>query len=123
MARPRSTITSGFSPMRRAPSAHAAGARRNPVRRRTRGEGQSTPREALAPPLHGSRVVELGCGTGRNRDFFLAAGAREYLGIDDSEGMLARAKRRPADARARWLAADVRRGLPEEVRGFDVVFI
>jgi len=35
----------------------------------------------------GARVLELGCGTGRNARACLAAGARSYVGVDASPGM------------------------------------
>lgn len=54
-----------------------------------------------------ARVVELGCGTGRHAGPLLAAGARAYLGVDGSPGMLARARARCADPRAAWLAAEL----------------
>jgi SAM-dependent methyltransferase len=50
----------------------------------------------------GASVLELGCGTGRNAAFALAAGARGYLGIDGSCGMLDQARRRMSDQRAQF---------------------
>jgi SAM-dependent methyltransferase len=55
----------------------------------------------------GARVLELGCGTGRNAAWALAAGARGYVGVDASPGMLARARDRFADPRVSWLEADL----------------
>src|SRR5687767_14151773 len=52
----------------------------------------------LLPGLRGQRVVELGCGTGRNAGPVLAAGARAYHGVDGSAGMLARARDRRLSA-------------------------
>jgi malonyl-CoA O-methyltransferase len=40
----------------------------------------------------GHDVVEFGCGTGRNVARVLREGARSYLGVDGSPGMLARAR-------------------------------
>jgi ubiquinone/menaquinone biosynthesis C-methylase UbiE len=62
-----------------------------------------------ARPLEaaGMRVVELGCGTGRNAPAVLAAGALAYTGVDGSAGMLAEARRRVNDARARWIEAEL----------------
>jgi SAM-dependent methyltransferase len=65
----------------------------------------------------GARVLELGCGTARNAEWILAAGAREYVGVDASEGMLARARMRD-DERVRLLVGDVT-AAPREA--FDVV--
>jgi ubiquinone/menaquinone biosynthesis C-methylase UbiE len=60
-----------------------------------------------ARPLEvaGARVVELGCGTGRNAAAVLAAGAASYTGVDGSAGMLGEAKRRVDDARCTWIEA------------------
>ena len=64
---------------------------------------------------NGKRVLELGCGTARNAVRVLAAGAREYVGVDASEGML---KRAPDDPRVRLMVGDVSEA-PREA--FDVV--
>ena len=53
--------------------------------------------------VSGARVVEFGCGTGRHAAPALAAGARAYLGIDGSPGMLAVARAANADPRCTWL--------------------
>jgi len=81
----------------------------------------SLARERLAATVAGARVLELGCGTGRNRAFFLEAGARTYVGVDASAGMLGRARSLQADDRCRWIEADVTRPLPADLRGFDLV--
>ncbi len=71
----------------------------------------------------GLRVVEFGCGTGRNAKRFLDGGAREYVGIDGSEQMLAVARDRfPGDARVRFSRADFRSETIDGVRDFDLVF-
>jgi SAM-dependent methyltransferase len=84
-------------------------------------------RASLAPTVNGARVLELGCGTGRNRDFFLAAGARAYVGVDESDGMLERARRRAPEehthAQTRWVNASLARPLPRDLRDFDLVFL
>ena len=47
---------------------------------------------ALVRPRPGMRIVDLGCGTGEpTRDLHATLGARETLGIDSSETMLAKA--------------------------------
>lgn len=51
----------------------------------------------------GARVLEIGCGTGRNAPFFLERGFESYVGVDVSEGMLAEARRKVTDARARFV--------------------
>jgi SAM-dependent methyltransferase len=52
-----------------------------------------------------ARVVELGCGTGRLVEQVLAGGARSYVGIDGSEGMLRVARERHRDPRCAWVHA------------------
>lgn len=44
----------------------------------------------------GQDIVEFGCGTGRNLDFFARHGARSVTGLDLSDGMLAKAATRNA---------------------------
>lgn len=48
----------------------------------------------LTARIAGSRVVDLGCGTGRIGTWLLARGAREVVGVDLTTEMLARAKAR-----------------------------
>lgn len=74
-----------------------------------------------APRLAGVRVIELGCGTGRHAAPILGAGAASYLGVDVSAGMLARARARPLDARARWLNAPIEDVDAARCGSFDVV--
>jgi len=52
-------------------------------------------------------VVELGCGTGRNIARVLGEGARSYVGIDGSRGMLDRAAASTHDPRVSFVAADL----------------
>ena len=68
----------------------------------------------------GAAVLELGCGTARNGALALAAGARRYLGVDGSPGMLARARERLADPRASFVEGDLTVELGER---FDVALI
>jgi SAM-dependent methyltransferase len=65
----------------------------------------------------GARVLELGCGTARNAKAILDAGATQYVGVDASAGMLAKAACRD-DARVRLMVGDVT-AAPKEA--FDVV--
>jgi SAM-dependent methyltransferase len=83
---------------------------------------------ARAPWLAGARVLELGCGTGRNADACLAAGAVRYHGLDASPNMLARARRRcGGEARASFAAADLAAAATREALAagprFDLVLI
>ena len=68
----------------------------------------------------GATVLELGCGTARNGVLALAAGARGYLGVDGSPGMLARARERLDDPRASFVQGDLTVALEEP---FDLVLI
>ncbi|MBF5043795.1 class I SAM-dependent methyltransferase [Aggregicoccus sp. 17bor-14] len=67
-----------------------------------------------AAPLRveGRRVVELGCGTGRNARRILSLGASAYVGVDGSPGMLARAQERLTGPRVRWLQAELSSPVP-----------
>lgn len=68
--------------------------------------------------IHGARVLELGCGTGRIAVPLAEAGAR-VTGIDISEAMLAVARERAGDLKVTWQTGDLRR---LRLRGrFDVV--
>jgi ubiquinone/menaquinone biosynthesis C-methylase UbiE len=76
---------------------------------------------ALRP---GGRALDLACGTGPNLPLLAdAVGPRgEVVGVDFSEGMLARARRRVADRpNVRLLARDARALGPEEVGPLDAV--
>jgi SAM-dependent methyltransferase len=74
---------------------------------------------AAATAFDGARVLELGCGTARNATAVLAAGAREYVGVDASAEMLARGRERVgSDRRVRLVEGDVS-SAPRD--GFDVV--
>ncbi|MCE9575952.1 MAG: class I SAM-dependent methyltransferase [Deltaproteobacteria bacterium] len=72
-----------------------------------------------------ARVVELGCGTGRNVGRVLTGAPRSYLGVDGSPGMLAVARQRPeaADPRVEFALAELGAGLPVADRGADVALI
>jgi SAM-dependent methyltransferase len=45
------------------------------------------------PSFAGKRVLDVGCGMGRNPYWFLKAGAREVVGIDYDEGSLSSARK------------------------------
>ena len=73
-------------------------------------------------PLHlaGARVLELGCGTGKNSQW-LAAQARELVALDFSPGMLDVARRRVRAAHVRFVEHDITRPWPVESASCDVV--
>ncbi|HUS32604.1 MAG TPA: class I SAM-dependent methyltransferase [Kofleriaceae bacterium] len=52
-------------------------------------------------------VLELGCGTGRNIPRILGEGARSYLGLDGSHGMLTIAAQRYQDPRVTFGVTDL----------------
>jgi SAM-dependent methyltransferase len=68
-------------------------------------------------------VVELGCGTGRNAPRVLAEGARTYVGVDGSPGMLARAA--GDDPRVQWRRGDLLAPapLPVDAASADLVLV
>ncbi|MEP6570285.1 MAG: methyltransferase domain-containing protein [Acidobacteriota bacterium] len=57
--------------------------------------------------LDGRKLIEVGCGTGRNTAW-LAERAAEIVGLDFSEAMLARAKVRVNDPRVSFVQQDAR---------------
>lgn len=58
-------------------------------------------------PDYSHPVVDAGCGAGRDVAALVARGFR-CVGVDVSSGMLARARARVLDPRAKWLHADMR---------------
>ena len=68
----------------------------------------------------GARVLELGCGTGKNSEW-LATQAAELVALDFSAGMLAVARRRVASPTARFLEHDITRAWPVDDGAVDVV--
>jgi ubiquinone/menaquinone biosynthesis C-methylase UbiE len=78
----------------------------------------------LLPELTDRRVLELGCGSGKNTPGLLSA--RHVVALDFSSGMLAKAKQRLArisspTCRVQWVAHDLTQPLPFEDRSFDLV--
>jgi ubiquinone/menaquinone biosynthesis C-methylase UbiE len=70
--------------------------------------------------LAGNRVLELGCGTGKN-SVWLASQARVLTALDFSAGMLAVARERVDAAHARFVEHDIRAPWPVEDESVDVV--
>ncbi|HEX3160027.1 MAG TPA: class I SAM-dependent methyltransferase [Gemmatimonadaceae bacterium] len=65
-------------------------------------------------------VLELGCGTGKNTAW-LAGRARSVVGLDFSEGMLARARSRVPAAHVRFVRHDVQQPWPVRDASVDLV--
>lgn len=70
--------------------------------------------------LAGSRVLELGCGTGKN-SVWLASQARELIALDFSAGMLSVARERVGASHARFVERDIRSPWPVDDASVDVV--
>jgi malonyl-CoA O-methyltransferase len=68
----------------------------------------------------GARVLELGCGTGKNSQW-LATQARELVALDFSPGMLDVARRRVRAAHVRFVEHDITRPWPVEPATMDIV--
>ncbi len=82
--------------------------------------------EERARWLSSARVLDLGCGTGRNAALGLAAGATHYVGVDASAGMLEVARGRVNDERASFVEGDLLEGarrLSERGDRFDVALV
>ncbi len=78
-------------------------------------------RELERDPMRPARVLELGCGTGRNLEVFAARGAHTLFGVDISGHMLERARAR-LPPQARLHHGDIR--VPVAPAGtFDLVLI
>src|SRR5215469_12217609 len=76
MASPKSTITSAFSPMRRAHSAPAAVAKRKPDTRKTKYEGNATPKRLNRS---GCTAVRVGRRFARQSGGLVRRSARHWL--------------------------------------------
>ena len=77
--------------------------------------------DRLLGDVAGLDIVDVGCGTGRHALRLAALGA-DVVGVDFSEGMLARAHEKEGAARVRWIAHDITRPpLPLSERSFDRV--
>lgn len=71
--------------------------------------------------LNLKKAVELGCGTGRNVKRLHEAGILSYMGFDQSEGMLDKARQKFGDAN--FLSADIEKRLPLVDAGTDFVLV
>ena len=75
-------------------------------------------------PLHvaGARVLELGCGTGKNSEW-LATHAHSLVALDFSPGMLDFARRRVRSERVRFVEHDITRPWPVDTASVDVLVV
>jgi malonyl-CoA O-methyltransferase len=77
--------------------------------------------DRLLGDVTGKDVVDVGCGTGRHAVRLAAHGAR-VVGVDFSDGMLARAREKQRAADVHWVVHDINHPpLPLPERGFDRV--
>lgn len=76
-------------------------------------------RNTLAP-LSFDRVLEIGCGTGKNTQWLLEK-ARHITAVDLSEQMLARAKEKIASDRVEFIQADITRSWNFSQQPYDLV--
>jgi malonyl-CoA O-methyltransferase len=74
----------------------------------------------LLGDVHGLRIADLGCGTGRHALAMAAAGAR-VVAVDFSAGMLSKARAKGEDAGVQFLRHDLASGLPFVSAAFDRV--
>lgn len=65
------------------------------------------------------KVLELGCGTGKNTAWLLEQGA-EVIGVDFSEGMLEKAREKIRSPKANFLQADITKAWPAEIPQVDL---
>jgi len=70
----------------------------------------------------GSKVLELGCGTGTYTDYCLEAGATAYTGLDLSEQMLALARKKFPDPRAKFVREPLEDFAKNNPAGYDIIF-
>ena len=77
-------------------------------------------RRLLPPSLDGSRVLDLGCGTGALARELRKLGASAVIGVDLSERMLEQARARTPDQHIVFQRADLETFAPEPV-SFDLV--
>ncbi|MCC6277891.1 MAG: class I SAM-dependent methyltransferase [Oligoflexia bacterium] len=75
----------------------------------------------LLGAVKGQKIIELGCGTGRNLVQILNLGAQFVLGFDISDGMLARARAKLNPKFSKLLLQDMQSTWPVQDESFDVV--
>jgi SAM-dependent methyltransferase len=79
---------------------------------------------ASSGDFDGARVLEIGCGTGRNMERLFNRGIRSYTGVDDSPEMLAIAHARGAKFGSVQLEErDLCRDWWEGLEGYDLVLV
>ena len=91
-------------------------------------DDDANPLPALEEPIvhaqlgsvRGLTVLDLGCGTGRHALWLASAGAI-VTAVDFSEGMLARARRKPGADAVRFVVHDIQNPLPFDDGFFDRV--
>ena len=76
-------------------------------------------REAVGE-VRGTRVLDLGCGTGRHALWLAAAGA-DVKAVDFSDGMLAEARRKPGAVGIRFVVHDLHHPLPFPAGEYDLI--
>jgi malonyl-CoA O-methyltransferase len=76
--------------------------------------------DRLLGSVRGLRVADVGCGTGRHAVRLAERGAI-VVGVDFSEGMLAKARAKPGARTVRFIRHDLARALPLRAGSFDRV--
>lgn len=71
-------------------------------------------------PVDGARVLEIGCGTGKNT-VWLATQALTVTAMDFSAGMLARARQRVVSDHVQFVEHDIQTPWPQASVAFDVI--
>ncbi len=75
---------------------------------------------ALLGHMHGQRVLDMGCGTGRHA-LWLAGQGADVTAVDFSQGMLDQARAKQGADAITWLAHDLHEPLPFDDGSFDKV--
>ena len=83
------------------------------------GAGEWHELKKLLPPFQGKRVLDLGCGYGWHCIYAAEQGAKEVLGVDSSEKMLAVAREKTHLSQVRYLKKPIEEFLPED--SYDIV--
>ena len=76
--------------------------------------------DRLLGSVRGLAVADIGCGTGRHAVRLAERGA-SVVGVDFSEGMLAKARAKPGASAVRFVRHDLSQSLPFKAGGFDRV--